>query len=379
MICDFYTEYSHSYSLRLKRKRRFSAYHTYVERPNIISYSNTYHILPLSNSGRGLRVLSIHPIYRPTLSKEKEERKKRERKRNSILAYRRSYISYILFASLAPEAKISTLSTPKHTPGSPTTALPPSLKRDSLAEDEEDSTDTYSYADAGPVVPPPPPLPLPLPHSLSHPSIAVSEEEEGEEASPSCSSSSSRPPPPPFSSLFFNNPLPLSLSPLLVDSDRIKDPASVTATDSGSVSAFAPPQPPPRFEEAESSSLLLPSSSSSSPLVAGGTTASEITTTTTTFTTNNNSNNKAPPLRLQPPPPPLPAESKGETSGKSPDDRGPPPPYTEGDSPIDSFSYVMAAAGGPSSIITQVQQVGGPPINTLGGMGFAFTRMVGLC
>jgi hypothetical protein len=29
---------------------------------------------------------------------------------------------------------------------------------------------------------------------------------------------------------------------------------------------------------------------------------------------------------------------------------------------------VMAAAGGASSIITQVQQTGGPPINTLGGM-----------
>ena len=28
----------------------------------------------------------------------------------------------------------------------------------------------------------------------------------------------------------------------------------------------------------------------------------------------------------------------------------------------------MAAAGGASSIITQVQQTGGPPINTLGGM-----------
>ena len=27
----------------------------------------------------------------------------------------------------------------------------------------------------------------------------------------------------------------------------------------------------------------------------------------------------------------------------------------------------MAAAGGPSSIITQVQQTGGPQINTLGG------------
>lgn len=53
--------------------------------------------------------------------------------------------------------------------------------------------------------------------------------------------------------------------------------------------------------------------------------------------------------------------------GKNTDDGEPPPPYTEGYSPLESFTYVMAAAGGASSIITQVQQTGGPPINTLGG------------
>ncbi|KAL4879802.1 peptidase family M49-domain-containing protein [Aspergillus karnatakaensis] len=56
-------------------------------------------------------------------------------------------------------------------------------------------------------------------------------------------------------------------------------------------------------------------------------------------------------------------DPKGEQSS---DEGEPPPPYTEGDSPIESFTYVMAAAGGASSIITQVQQTGGPPINTLG-------------
>lgn len=61
-------------------------------------------------------------------------------------------------------------------------------------------------------------------------------------------------------------------------------------------------------------------------------------------------------------------DQEGKSSGKSPDDGEPPPPYTEGSSPIDSFTYVMAAAGGASSIITQVQQ-GGPPINTLGDIG----------
>ena len=44
----------------------------------------------------------------------------------------------------------------------------------------------------------------------------------------------------------------------------------------------------------------------------------------------------------------------------------PPPAYSEGPSPLHSFTYVMATAGGASSIITQVQQ-GGPPTNTLGG------------
>jgi len=64
----------------------------------------------------------------------------------------------------------------------------------------------------------------------------------------------------------------------------------------------------------------------------------------------------------------LPRDTKGESSRSNLDDGEPPPPYTEGPSPIEAFTYVMAAAGGPSSIITQVQQTAGPPINTLGGM-----------
>lgn len=63
----------------------------------------------------------------------------------------------------------------------------------------------------------------------------------------------------------------------------------------------------------------------------------------------------------------LPRDTKGESSRSNLDDGEPPPPYTEGSSPLDAFTYVMAAAGGPSSIITQVQQTAGPPINTLGG------------
>lgn len=63
----------------------------------------------------------------------------------------------------------------------------------------------------------------------------------------------------------------------------------------------------------------------------------------------------------------LPQDTKGENSSRTKDDDAEPPPaYSEGYSPLQSFTYLMAAAGGASSIITQVQQ-GGPPINTIGG------------
>ncbi|KAK0966813.1 hypothetical protein LTR91_016345 [Friedmanniomyces endolithicus] len=53
------------------------------------------------------------------------------------------------------------------------------------------------------------------------------------------------------------------------------------------------------------------------------------------------------------------------------DEGEPPPPYTDGSSPLDGFTYVMAAAGGAASILTQVQQGGPAPLNTagLGGGG----------
>lgn len=64
----------------------------------------------------------------------------------------------------------------------------------------------------------------------------------------------------------------------------------------------------------------------------------------------------------------LPRDTKDASSSKDLDDGEPPPPYSEGSSPLESFTYVMASAGGPASIITQVSQSsGGPPINTLGG------------
>ncbi|KPM37850.1 hypothetical protein AK830_g8691 [Neonectria ditissima] len=63
----------------------------------------------------------------------------------------------------------------------------------------------------------------------------------------------------------------------------------------------------------------------------------------------------------------LPRDTKGDPSRKD-DDAEPPPAYSEGDSPLLSFAYLMAAAGGASSIITQVQQAG-PPVQTIGDVG----------
>lgn len=61
----------------------------------------------------------------------------------------------------------------------------------------------------------------------------------------------------------------------------------------------------------------------------------------------------------------LPQDTKAESSRKD-EDTEPPPAYSEGDSPLHAFTYVMSSAGGAASIITQVQQ-GGPPINAIGG------------
>ncbi|KAG6049048.1 hypothetical protein E4U39_006633 [Claviceps sp. Clav50 group G5] len=57
-------------------------------------------------------------------------------------------------------------------------------------------------------------------------------------------------------------------------------------------------------------------------------------------------------------------DTKAESSRKD-DDAEPPPAYEEGDSPLSAFTYIMSAAGGAASIITQVQQ-GGAPINAIG-------------
>ena len=136
---------------------------------------------------------------------------------------------------------------------------------------------------------------------------------------PGSEASSSNPPsprPPPFSSLYF---------PPLSESQRIK--AAVTEAACDSIAATAPA---PSFEETRAEDEVESKAEAETKAVS-------------------------------------PRDTKGESSGKGLDDGEPPPPYTEGSSPLESFTYVMAVAGGAASIITQVQQTGGPPINALGG------------
>ena len=63
----------------------------------------------------------------------------------------------------------------------------------------------------------------------------------------------------------------------------------------------------------------------------------------------------------------LPRDTKAESSNRASEEGEPPPPYTEGSSPLEGFTYVMAAAGGAASILTQVQQSGPVPVNSLSG------------
>lgn len=148
-----------------------------------------------------------------------------------------------------------------------------------------------------------------------------------------------------------------------------------------SCSYDVPPPQPPSFEVAAAASASSPSSSrasspgpppfssiyeSSAPEPPANRFKAAVTETTAAVDDNDPEQLPTPPV-VADTKVALDCDCKGESSGKSPDDREPPPPYTEGSSPIESFTYVMAAAGGAASIITQVQQAGAP-LNTLGGM-----------
>ncbi|KAK7719362.1 hypothetical protein SLS63_010111 [Diaporthe eres] len=144
--------------------------------------------------------------------------------------------------------------------------------------------------------------------------------------------------PPPFSSLFASFPPPDQHSP-----------ASALETDDPSGSAVAPsdlfdPEPAQRDKSPAPAYEPPAASSSSEPPNIYQETLAETKRA-------------------------LPQDTKGESSSRpKEDDAEPPPAYSEGYSPLQSFTYLMAAAGGASSIITQVQQ-GGPPINTIGDVG----------
>ncbi|KAI0835124.1 hypothetical protein F5Y06DRAFT_306472 [Hypoxylon sp. FL0890] len=143
-------------------------------------------------------------------------------------------------------------------------------------------------------------------------------------ASTSFSLSASRPAPPPFSSLY------------TVD-DHFKLPPTTfgPSSEAGASSATAAPAYAPA------------ASASESPLERSGSFEDTVAETKRA----------------------LPQDVKGESSNQKGDDPSEPPPaYSEGYSPLLSFTYLMAAAGGASSIITQVQQ-GGPPINAIGDVG----------
>lgn len=135
------------------------------------------------------------------------------------------------------------------------------------------------------------------------------------EAEPTLSTTADSPYPPPFSSLFFPT------DPTSGEAHKTVNPASPTEQ----LPAFSSEDP-----------LRGPSSSAAATAVAETKAA-------------------------------LPRDTKDGSSSKDYDDGEPPPPYTEGSSPIDGFTYVMASAGGPASIITQVSQGTGAPINALAG------------
>ena len=143
--------------------------------------------------------------------------------------------------------------------------------------------------------------------------------------------------PPPFSSHNFPSRYFPAPSP--------QDPYRALVTEcagSDSLTAFAPTGPAPPFEEVASSASALANA------VAAARASSVVADTKAAL--------------------PRDPKDKEGSSSKDLDDGEPPPPYTEGSSPLEGFTYVMAAAGGAASIITQVQQGGPAPINTaLGG------------
>lgn len=158
---------------------------------------------------------------------------------------------------------------------------------------------------------------------------------------PAPEASSSRPPPP-FSSLYNPTPDPEAVASVLESFPALRSPVTAVADEEGAVASTSTAAP----AYALASVGQTASGSSFSNTAQGGAASARLQDETKRA---------------------LCQGAKGDKSrGFQDDDLEPPPAYSEGSSPILSFTYVMAAAGGASSIITQVQQ-GGPPINALGG------------
>lgn len=179
------------------------------------------------------------------------------------------------------------------------------------------------------------------------------------------SESSSAGRPPPFSSLFASP----SADPELSNSASVFEPfdgkyAAVSVTDFDNNDVVDDPD---EFNEVASSKSAAPAYAPSDPFVAvhypsgvGSSSSAFITTAPSTSSSGfqlQDETKQA--LNSQK------EDTKGESSRSKEEEAEPPPAYSEGSSPLLSFTYLMAAAGGASSIITQVQQ-GGPPINALG-------------
>jgi hypothetical protein len=154
-------------------------------------------------------------------------------------------------------------------------------------------------------------------------------------ASEASASSSAFRPPPPFSSLFADAPS-LDHSTAVLAVLEPCEPYKASVSDADTLAVFG-----------ESSSAAPAYAPSDQQVVPGSSSAARFLQDETKRA--------------------LPQDTKAGSSRKE-DEAEPPPAYSEGPSPLQSFTYLMAAAGGAASIITQVQQ-GGPPggINTIGG------------
>ncbi|KAF2495824.1 P-loop containing nucleoside triphosphate hydrolase protein [Lophium mytilinum] len=161
---------------------------------------------------------------------------------------------------------------------------------------------------------------------------------------------------------------PLSSRPASRDCDSARPPYSVDppATEHTALTTAGESPYPPPF-----SSLYFPTEGAAhdpnKPFVTSGASESLPAFTPAPPFTESSSSAAAAAVKAA-----LPRDTK-DSSSRDLDDGEPPPPYSEGSSPLDSFTYVMASTGGPASIITQVSQGGGPPINTLGASGTRFT------